>query len=578
MPQLAAISGDRVELLPGHWQRQHDQAVDAYLAIPNDDILHGIRRHGGLPSAGKSLSGWCRVDSSVVLGQWLSALSVFARSTGRPEIREKVVALTDQWAETLPATGFGYLNNRFSPGGHYAYDKLVGGLVDVGLAGHDPAFDYLSDLTALASTHLDRVNVPASPEPSLHSGRAPEWYTLSENLYRAALATGDSSYREFADVWNYDHYWDKFADTARPDNAWGVHAYSHLNTFSGAAARHLTDGDERSLAISRNAHDFFIETQTFATGGFGPAERIQPYGHLGRSLDTRMDSFETPCGSWAAFKLSKYLLEATGEARFGEWIERLFYNGIGAALPMESTGSHFYYADYRVSGGVKTVARDHFCCCSGTYAQAVAAYPELIFFADRDDLFVNLFTPARVAHTVAGQTVEVVVHTDFPIEEHVRVSVQSPTPARFKLALRIPEYGSVEDLRVDGAPVAGVVDAGWLIVDRVWEGGAEVTFTLPLEWRAESISDAHPDRIALLRGPAVYVLDAWRHEPLPGDPTPTLRTDATLESGAAFAGFALAAETGVGAFDALVHPFYQVPADWTYRMYFDRASRPYAFY
>jgi hypothetical protein len=35
----------------------------------------------------------------------------------------------------------------------------------------------------------------------------------------------------------------------------------------------------------------------------------------------------------------------TGEAGYGDWMARLFHNGIGAALPIAAGGRNFYYAD-----------------------------------------------------------------------------------------------------------------------------------------------------------------------------------------------------------------------------------------
>ena len=61
---------------------------------------------------------------------------------------------------------------------------------------------------------------------------------------------------------------------------------------------------------------------------------MPPDGSLGESLAATIRSFETPCGYWAAFKLARYLMKFTGEARYGDWMERLVYNGVGAALPM----------------------------------------------------------------------------------------------------------------------------------------------------------------------------------------------------------------------------------------------------
>jgi hypothetical protein len=64
-----------VKLGASRWQEQYQSARDAYFAVSNDDILHGWRAAAGLPAPGKPLGGWCRRDSAVVLGQWLSGMS-----------------------------------------------------------------------------------------------------------------------------------------------------------------------------------------------------------------------------------------------------------------------------------------------------------------------------------------------------------------------------------------------------------------------------------------------------------------------------------------------------------------------
>lgn len=62
--------------------------------------------------------------------------------------------------------------------------------------------------------------------------------------------------------------------------------------------------------------------QTYASGGYGPGEWSvpPPDGSLGQAFDVRLDTAEIPCGSWAGFKLSRYLMSFTGEARFGDLI------------------------------------------------------------------------------------------------------------------------------------------------------------------------------------------------------------------------------------------------------------------
>ena len=62
----------------------------------------------------------------------------------------------------------------------------------------------------------------------------------------------------------------------------------------------------------------------------------------------------------------------TGEARYGDWVERLLYNGIGAALPIKDRGTHMYYMDYHLGSCLKYYSRNAFTCCSGTYFQNIA--------------------------------------------------------------------------------------------------------------------------------------------------------------------------------------------------------------
>ena len=163
-------------------------------------------------------------------------------------------------------------------------------------------------------------------------------------------------------------YWDKFINSANPDGVQGASgAYSHVNTFSSAAMAYAVTGDKQYLRVIKNAYDWLQNVQCFATGGFGPSEDIAgPTETLGDVLDKVKDTFETGCGSWAAFKLTRYLLQFTADAHYGDWAERIFYNGIGAALPMTVDGRNFYYSDYRVGGGTKMYYQQTFACCAGT--------------------------------------------------------------------------------------------------------------------------------------------------------------------------------------------------------------------
>lgn len=497
-----------VRLRPSRWQVQADTARDVYAGFSNDDILHGFRKAAGLPAPGAPLGGWCGQNSSTIFGQWLSGMSRMYRATGDARMRDKAVTLFAEWAKTVKPDGDCGMR-------HYPFDKLVCGLVDLKLyADHEPALAMLGKVTAFASRTFDRSNNLADPTHNqAYYGVPQEWYTLAENLYRAYKVTGDAQYRTFAEAWLYPAYWNKFATTSSPADAHGVHAYSHVNTFSSAAMAYEVTGDPQYLQILRNAYDYLQNHQCYATGGYGPNERFMALdGSLGRALETRSDTCEAVCGSWAGFKLARYLMRFTGEAKYGDWIERLLYNGVGAALPLRGDGQNFYYADYRVGGGMKVHNWDRFTCCSGTYIQNTAEYHNLIYFSDASSLYVNLYLPSELTWHRDQGAVEVILETEYPEAETSRLTLALASPATFAVKFRVPSWARGMTVAVNGQPAHVECRPGtWASVERAWKSGDRVDVTLPLTLRMEAVDRQHPDRVAVVRGPVVMALEGPYH-------------------------------------------------------------------
>jgi uncharacterized protein len=512
--RLEPFEFEGVRLLPSRWQRQVTAAREYYFSVADADILHGCRAAAGLSAPGRPLGGWCGVDSNSILGQWLSGMSRLARATGDAALRDKASHLFAEWAKTIRPDGDARMK-------HYAFDKIVGGLVDLQQhARVAEAVPVLARVTAFAAKTFDRPKLAlADPSHNQHYyGLPQEWYTLGENLYRAYRLTGDESYRRFGDEWLYHAYWAKFESTASPADAHGVHAYSHTNSFSSAAMAYEVSGDPKYLAALQNGFDYLQQHQCYATGGFGPNERYMAIdGALGHALDTRSDTFETSCGSWAGFKMSRYLLQLTGAARYGDWIERLLYNAIGAALPVTERGRNFYYSDYRAGGGMKVYNWDTYTCCSGTYIQNVAEYHNLIYFRDARGLFVNLFLPSEVTwNGPAGSATDVLLkqETTYPDAETTRITVMTSRAVQFALRLRVPSWTRGFTVTVNGARAGVETQPGsWATIDRTWTAGDVVDVTIPLTLRMEPVNAFHPDRVAVVRGPVVLVLEGAYHDP-----------------------------------------------------------------
>jgi hypothetical protein len=546
-----------------------------YVTLSTDRVLHGFRNVAGRPAPGRGLAGWCAKDASMVFGQWLSALARFSVGPDGAPARDKAEELYWGWRE-LDLLRFEEVFQQPALDPHYSYEKLMFGLVDL--------FSYMelneakSSLVALlewGTANLSHNGVPAADGNA--QGTPMEWYTLSESAYRAYQLTGEGEFKTFAESWCYDEFWKRFLRPGTESVA-GLHAYSHVNTLSGLAMRYLVDGSNDDLTALVNAHDFFRRWQCYATGGFGPGERLVSDGYLGSALDLRSDSFEAPCGSWAVLKLCRYLLELTGQAKFGDWMEQVLYNGILASLLPTSEGENFYYADYRPSGGIKVYDVIRFACCSGTLGQAVADYRGLIYFTDGGALLINLLVPSQLKWTELGDAIEVSIKTSYPEEGAVRIEVRSPSIKRWPLKVRVPEWSGGWTVRVNGVVSSASAQPGqWIVVNSLWTGSDVVELDIPLEFREVPVDHAKPNRIALVRGPAVYVLDAQ-----PPDRYIDLPQRQRLENGLVTDPDDLGAwkvlPDSASAMESRLRPFHAVAEGWRYRMYFDRDQLPAAFW
>jgi hypothetical protein len=554
-----------VSLDDGPLLRQVLEVRDDYLRVPNDDYLKGFRQRAGKPAPGADLGGWYTPGTFHVFGQVLSGLARMHAATEDEVCRQKLNALIHEWSLCIEPDGYFYSTKPPCPA-HYIYEKMVGGLLDAHLYGRNPeALALLSRITDWAEKNLDHSN---QYRFNTLAGIT-EWYTLSENLYRAYLVTGQSRYRDYAKTWEYPNYWNLFAEPGKDifGPSPGYHAYSHVNTLSGAAAAYAVTGERRYLDIICNAYDYLQAHQVYATGGYGPGERMVPDPLLVDYLDSMENHWETQCCSWAAFKLAKYLMSFTGEARYGDWMERLLINGIGASLPMSADGKVMYYARYGLSGACKTHNMPAWACCAGTRIQAVTDYHDLVFFKDTNSLYVNIFTPATVTWDHGKTRVTLRQETRFPESEETIMRLSLSRADKFALKLRQPAWlaGSME-VKVNNQTMHPNRDAKhWLVIQRKWHDGDQLSVRLPMHLAAERFPAASTASFpaAIVYGPTVLACRSPEGNPVSRINFAELEANLVPAPGEPLT-FHLASEPNL-----LFRPFFQFKEGERYFIYFD---------
>jgi DUF1680 family protein len=330
-----------------------------------------------------------------------------------------------------------------------------------------------------------------------------ESYTLAENLYLAYARGAGVRYKTMARRFLLDEtYFDPLSENKNV--LAHHHAYSFCNALSSAMQAYLVEGSEKHLRAAANAFDMIANTQSFATGGWGPNESFVAAAgdDLYASLSGTHRGFETPCGSYAHFKLTRYLLRVAKDGRYGDSMERVLYNTVLGAKPLQADGRAFYYSDYHF-GATKNYFPDPWPCCSGTLPQVAADYRLLTYFHDSRGLFVNLYLPSQLRWiTPDGAQIKLAQSGDYPFTGNVHMHLRVSRPSSFALRLRIPAW-STPAIRINGAPIKARIDNGFATLERIWQDGDRVELELTLPMRLSAISPKHPHTVALLRGPLV---------------------------------------------------------------------------
>ena len=420
----------------------------------------------------------------------------------------------------------GYLNSYFQVSGEPRYTRLAwshemycaGHLIQAAVALHRGAGDgRLLAVAVRLSDHL--VREFAAQERGLDGHPVIE--TALAELYRE---TGTAAYlelaRQFVDQRGRGlagnsgmgrRYLQDHLPVRSTDTEVG-HVVRALYLEAGVTDVAAETGDRELLESSVRRWGDMVAAKTYLTGGNGSRHADEGFG----------DRFELPpdraynetCAAIASFQWCWRLLLATGDARYADHMERVLYNGFGAAVATE--GQRFFY--------VNPLQRreDHFekddpgrrrvwfncACCPPNIMRLIASLEHYLATtsSDGDTLHVHQYTGSRLA----GAGLDLEVSTDYPWSGTVHLRVLEAPPDARGLALRVPAWSARTGITVGHDPERTGISPGYHVLRRTWQKDDLITLDLDVTPRW-----TYPDRrvdairgcVAIERGPLVYCFE-----------------------------------------------------------------------
>ena len=493
----------------GH--RVEINAKNRLLTVETEPLLAGFRKKPGVhPWIGEHV------------GKWLHAATLAWAYTGDPALREKLDRVAadlihsqepDGYLGTyVPKQRFGLYDGADWDVWSHKYN-LMGLLTYYQYTGNQAALTAcrkMGDL--LIATFPAKKSILAA---GTHMGMAAT--SVLEPVVLLYRASGDERYLQFARY--IVKSWDEpngpkiiaaLLTRKQVNQTANGKAYEMLSNLVGLCELARASGDRSLLEPVLNAWQDIVDKRLYLTGSASAGECFQadfvlPNGNNANICET--------CVTVTWIQLNLQLLRLTGEARFGDELERSFYNHLAAA--QHPNGSDWCY--YTAMEGRKPYDKGINCChSSGPRGMALA--PQAAYFRGHDSghdvLLVSTLESSLATLELGGQAVTVQQQSGFPRSGHSVLTLRLAQPATFALRVRVPAWACQLVLRAEGVDSSSQFHWATLPA-RQWKDGDRITLQFTLGPRLVLGTHGNAGRAAATWGPFVLACDQQQNTALP---------------------------------------------------------------
>lgn len=177
-----------------------------------------------------------------------------------------------------------------------------------------------------------------------------------------------------------------------------------------------------------------------------------------------------------------WLLRVTGNALYGDRVERAMFNAGPGGISPDFKKHVYYLCPNRIdpghpakpqAGGTALFASKHMpLCCTANVSRLLPDYVmSLWMHSDDGGLAATLYGPSETKTTLGKTSVQLNTLTDYPFGDDVTIKVSPEQPASFPLHLRVPAWCAGTKLLINGQAQEIKPERGFLRVSRQWMPG-----------------------------------------------------------------------------------------------------------
>lgn len=506
--RLSAFPLSSVQLLNSAFKEAEQTDLHYMLQLDADRLLAPFLKEAGIAPLKGNYGNWENIGlDGHTGGHYLSALSNMYAATGNKEVLQRLNYMIDWLDSCQRKDGHGYVSGV--PHGKALWKDMAEGKIKAGSFSLADSWVPLYNIHKLYAGLRDAYLIAGNEKAKSILIKLSDWFIsitkdlsddqmqqilrseqggINEVFADVAAITGDNKYLIMARKLSHKAILNPLLQ--EKDSLNGLHANTQIPKVIGYKRIAELSGD---TAWAKAAEFFWTTVVTHRTVSIG-GNSVREHFNAATDFSSMIDDVQGPesCNTYNMLRLTEKLFLSNPKTAYIDYYERAVFNHILST--QRPTGGFVYFTPMRPQHyRVYSQPQECFWCCVGTGLENHGKYGELIYAHDEKDLFVNLFIASKLDWKDKG--ISLVQQTNFPSQETSLLKFTINQPQSFKVHLRYPAWvtnGQMQ-ISVNGRKWEATKDEnGFVIINRTWKTGDEVSIRLPMHGGIEYLPDGSP--------------------------------------------------------------------------------------